>query len=368
MPTTVSQHDARGRGASRVAEIPTTGWKDILWRTYNEVVNDHVMLIAAGVTFYTLLALVPALTALVSIYGIFADPATLDRHMALLEGLIPSSGLDIVREQLRRLAEQGQTKLGMTSLVAFAISLWSANSGVKSMFEAMNVAYDEDEKRSYVQLTAVTLAFTLATFVAILLLIALIVVLPTVLQLIGLGAAAQWAARIGGLVLMILLMMAGLAALYRFGPSRHAARWRWITPGAVVAMVVILVTSGLFTWYVASFGSYDATYGSLGAIFGFMTWLWIAAIIVVVGAELNSEIEHQTRRDTTTGRPRAMGERGAVMADTIGPAREGDDVAGNGREPDFGRARSEPLPLGRFALLAGLLWFRRRAGKGQPHG
>ena len=368
MATPVTQHDARGRGATKVSDIPTPGWKDILWRTYNEVVSDHVMLIAAGVTFYALLALVPALTALVSIYGIFADPTTLDRHMALLEGLIPSGGLDIVREQLRRLAEQGQTKLGLTSLVAFAISLWSANSGVKSMFEAMNVAYDEDEKRSYVRLTAVTMVFTLATFAAILLLIALIVVLPTVLQLIGLGTTAQWAARIGGLVLMFLLMMGGLAALYRFGPSRHAAQWRWITPGAVVAMVVILVTSGLFTWYVASFGSYDATYGSLGAIFGFMTWLWIAAIIVIVGAEINSEIEHQTRRDTTTGRPRPMGDRGAVMADTIGPAYDGDDVGGDGQETDCARSRSEPLPLGRLALLAGLLWIRRRAGKGQPPG
>ena len=167
---------------------------------------------------------------------------------------------------------------------------------------------------------------------------------------------------------MLLLMMAGLAALYRFGPSRHAAQWRWITPGAVMAMVVILVTSGLFTWYVASFGSFDATYGSLGAIFGFMTWLWIAAIIVIVGAEINSEIEHQTERDTTTGRPRPMGERGAVMADTIGPAYDGDDVAGDGQRLSFGRSRSEPLPLGRLALLAGLLWFRRRAGKGQPNG
>ena len=203
------------------------------------------------------------------------------------------------------------------------------------MFEAMNVAYDEEEKRSYVRLTAVTMVFTLATFAAILLLIGLIVVLPTVLQLIGLGTAAQWAARAGGLVLMLLLMLAGLAALYRFGPSRHAAQWRWITPGAVLAMVVILVTSGLFTWYVASFGSYDATYGSLGAIFGFMTWLWIAAIIVIVGAELNSEIEHQTERDTTTGRPRPMGQRGAVMADTIG-ATYG--------EADFGRPRSSPNP------------------------
>jgi membrane protein len=317
----------RGRGATKVTEIPTAGWKDILWRTYNEVVNDHVLLIAAGVTFYSLLAMVPALTALVSIYGLFADPATLDRHAELLEGLIPGGALEVVREQLRRLAEQGQTKLGLTSLLAFAVALWSANSGVKSVFEAMNVAYDEEEKRSYIRLTAVTLAFTLAMFAAIVLLIALIVVLPTVLQLIGLGLVAQWAARIGGLVLMVLLAMAGLAALYRFGPSRNGAKWRWITPGAGLAMGVIVAASGLFTWYVASFGSYDATYGSLGAVFGLMTWLWIAAIVVIVGAELNSELEHQTERDTTTGRARPMGERGAVMADTIGESYARDDAS-----------------------------------------
>jgi membrane protein len=235
------------------------------------------------------------------------------------------------------------------------------------MVEAMNVAYDEEEKRSYIRLTAVTLAFTLTTFAAILLLTALIVVLPTVLHLVGLGIAAQWVARIGGLVLMFLLMMAGLAAVYRFGPSRQAAQWRWITPGAVLAMVVILMTSGLFTWYVASFGSYDATYGSLGAIFGFMTWLWITAIVVIVGAELNSEIEHQTECDTTTGRPRPMGERGAVMADTIGAA-YGASASGTRRQSELRISAREPLPLGRVALLAGLLWFRRRTGRGKPPG
>jgi membrane protein len=360
-----ARNGSRGRGATRVADIPKAGWKDILWRTYDEVTCDHVMLIAAGVTFYALLALVPALAALVSLYSLFADPVSLDRHMDLLQGLVPSEGLDIVREQLRRLAEQGQTKLGLASLGAFAVALWSANSGVKAMFEAMNVAYDEEEKRSFVRLTAVTMAFTLATFVAILLLTALLVVLPTVLRLIGIGTTAQWAARGGGLALMLLLMLTGLAALYRFGPSRHAARWRWITPGAVLAIIVILIASGLFTWYVASFGSYDATYGSLGAIFGFMTWLWIAAIIVIVGAELNSEIEHQTERDTTTGRPRPLGRRGAVVADTVG-APYGHAASATPDRSELRNTAREPFSLGRFALLAGLLWFRRRAGRGQP--
>jgi membrane protein len=360
MSTTVAHdHARRGRRASRIGEIPAAGWKDILWRTWTEVGSDHVLLVAAGVTFYGLLAMVPALTALVSIYGIFADPASLDRHMELLAGLVPREGLDLVREQLRRLTEQGPTRLGWTSAAALAVALWSANSGMKSMFEVMNVAYDEEEKRGYVRLTAVTLAFTLATIAAVLALIGLAVVLPPILQAVGFGALARWGARIGGLALVVLSMIVGLAALYRWGPSRQAARWRWITPGAVLAILVILAASALFTWYLASFGSYNATYGSLGAVFGFMTWLWIAAIIVIVGAELNSEIEHQTRHDTTTGPPRPMGERGATMADTLGEAYggEADEVGG---EAATTRRRREPMPVGRWALLAGLLWWRRR--------
>ena len=357
MSTTASADGGRGRAASSVGEIPGRGWKDILWRTWAEIGNDHVLLIAAGVTFYGLLALVPALTALVSVYGFFADPGSLDRHVGLLEGLVPADGLELVREQLRRLTEQGRTKLGITSAVALGIALWSANSGMKSMFEAMNVAYDEEEKRSFLWLTVVTLAFTLATIATILLLFGLGVVVPPVLQAFGLGALVQWAVRIGGIVLALGLTVLGLAALYRWGPSRRSAEWRWITPGAVLAIVVIVAASGLFSWYLASFDSYNATYGSLGAIFGLMTWLWITAIIVVAGAELNSEIEHQTRHDTTTGMPRPMGQRGATMADTLGAAYGAEAEAG---QSAAGEPRERmPLPL-RLALLAGTLWFGRR--------
>jgi len=363
--TSTSDHARRGGDASKVTEIPIAGWKDILRRTYGEVVSDHVTLVAAGVSFFGLLALVPALTALVSIYGLIADPATLDRQMDLLNGIIPAGGLQIVHEQLRRLTEQAPTKLGLTSLLALAIALWSANSGMKSMFEAMNIAYDEEEKRSFVRLTAITLAFTLATIAAFLLLIALIVVLPVVFRLIGIGAGATWAVRIGGFVLMALTMIAGLAVLYRFGPSRHAAQWRWITPGAIVAIVVIFAASALFSWYVASFGNYDATYGSLGAIFGFMTWLWLAATIVIVGAELNAEIEHQTEKDTTTGRPRPMGKRGAVVADTVAPGQTDGDSGPEPRRVTSGEPGGG-LSLRRVALLAGLTWLQRRRHRRPP--
>lgn len=360
MATPSNQGRSRGRDATGVTEIPKAGWKDVLWRTYEEITEDHVLLIAAGVTFYSLLALVPTLTAFVSIYGIFADPTTLDQHMDLLQGLVPDSAVDLVREQLRRLAEQGSTKLGLTSIFAFAVALWSANSGVKAMFEAMNVAYDEEEKRSYVRLTMVTLAFTLGTFAAILLLIGLIVVLPIVLQFVGLGTIAQWTARLGGLVLMVLLLVVGLAALYRIGPSRHSAKWRWITPGALLALLAILVASGLFTWYVASFGSYDATYGSLGAIFGLMTWLWIAATVVIVGAELNSELEHQTEHDTTTGRSKPMGTRGAVVADTVGRSYEGEAEAEAPARSGRPEAKRGSFTAAKLAVLAGLVWASRK--------
>ena len=222
---------------------------------------------------------------------------------------------------------------------------------MKALFEAMNVAYNEEEKRGFVRLTLMTLGFTLAALVAILLLVGVGVVLPIVLQLVGVGTGAQWAARIGGIAVAFLLMVGGLAALYRWGPSRASAKWRWITPGAMVAIVVIAVASLLFTWYVASFGSYNATYGSLGALFGLMTWLWICTIIVIAGAELNSETEHQTARDTTTGPPRPMGRRGAFMADTIGePYGEATPDRSGPASADAPRDREPPL-LTRVAIL-----------------
>ena len=227
-----------------------------------------------------------------------------------MQGLIPGGGVDILHEQMQRLSEQGRTKLGLTSATAIIIALWSANAAMKALFDAMNVAYNEDEKRGFVRLTATTLAFTLTSLAAVIVLSGIVVILPAFLSLLGLGAVAQWVARLGGFVLMFAIMTAGLAALYRWGPSRRVAQWRWITPGALVATAVTIVASALLTWYVKSFGSYNATYGSLGAVFGFMTWLWISTTIVSAGAELNAETEHQTSQDTTEGPSRSIGRSG----------------------------------------------------------
>lgn len=366
--------DGHGRNAATPSSIPPSGWKDVLWRVYRQVGEDRVLLVAAGVTFYLLLALVPALAAFVSLYGLFADPATISEHMGLLRGIVPGGGMEILEDQLQRLSEQGRTTLGLASLVSLAVALWSANAGVKSLFEAMNVAYDEVEKRSFFKLNLISLAFTVGTIASVVILLGAAVLLPVMLE--GLGEGAELAIRVVSIAALGILLLVLLAALYRWGPSREEAQWRWITPGAVATIVVTLLASLLFTWYVANFGSYNATYGSLGTIIGFMTWMWITMIIVIVGAELNSEAEHQTARDTTTGPDQPMGRRGAVMADRVGE-RYGSAGAGASRRPDRRRSSGdEPLPTRRpprlsFGALAlalpvalGLAWMeQRRRGK-----
>ena len=198
------------------------------------------------------------------------------------------------------------------------LSLWSANAGMKAVIDALNIVYDEEEKRSFVQLNLQSLAFTLGAIAFILLALAAIVVLPVVLDFVGLGSGIEWLLALARWPILLVVVVAGLAVLYRYGPSRDKAEWKWVTPGGLVAAVLWLVVSMLFSWYVANFGSYNETYGSLGAVIGFMTWIWISSIVVLVGAEINAEMEHQTARDTTVGPDRPMGQRGATMADTIG--------------------------------------------------
>jgi membrane protein len=308
----------RGRDATRPTEIPARGWMDVLRRTATEVSEDRVLMIAAGVTFYGLLALFPALSALVSIYGLVFDPATVQRQVASLAGLLPQGAMDVLGEELTRLTSRPGSSLSLAFAGSLLVSLWSANAGVKSLFEAMNVAYDETEKRGFVRLTLISLAFTLGALLAVAVALGALVVLPLVLDAFGFGTLGQALARIAGVLVLALLLTAGLAALYRWGPSRERARWRWITPGSILTLVVWVIASALFSWYAANLGSYDATYGSLGSVIGFLFWMWISATIVIVGAELNAELEHQTAADTTDGPPEPMGRRGATMADTLG--------------------------------------------------
>ncbi|WP_328767712.1 YihY/virulence factor BrkB family protein [Devosia sediminis] len=316
----------RGRDADRPQEIPVVGWKDVLIRTYREINDDRVTLIAAAVTYYLLLSLFPTITAFVSIYGLFVDPATVAEHINLLAAIVPEGGMSIVNEQLTKLTSTGGTTLGVALLTSVAIALWSASSGVKTMFEAMNVAYDEREQRNFFVLNGTALMFTFAGIVGAMLMIVAAVVVPAALAFIGLGEGFEWLLRIGSYLLLALVLMLGLAALYRFGPSRQQAKWRWVSPGAGLATVIILVVSLLFSWYAANFGNYDATYGSLGGLIALLTWMWISVTAVIIGAELNSEAERQTTRDSTAGADSPLGHRDAVAADTVGePAGEAHD-------------------------------------------
>jgi membrane protein len=311
----------RGRQAATPVRIPWAGWKDILWRAYAEISADRLLLIAAGVTFYAMLAVVPSITAMVSLYGLFAKATSINEHLGFLAGLLPAGPYELISEQIVRIASGSDGKLTFAFIIGLGIALWSANAGMKAIFDALNIVYDEDEKRSFIKLNLISLTFTLGAVVVLLLAIAAVVVLPLLLAYLGFAAERQaafvtllrWPA-------LLAVAMLGLALLYRFGPSRRKAKWGWVSVGSVFAAAAWLAVSALFSWYLSRFADYNATYGSLGAVIGLMMWMWLSTAVILVGAELNAEIEHQTARDTTVGHGKPLGARGAVMADTVGAA------------------------------------------------
>ncbi len=309
---------SRGRYASTPSDIPARGWRDILWRGYERLNDDRILTVAAGVTFYVLLAIFPAIAALVAVYGLFADPGTIAKHVEDVASFVPGGGIDILQEELNRVVSQPRRTLGLAFVVALGISLWSANAGVKAIIDALNVAYAEREKRSFVKLTAVSFVFTLAGMVGAVVALGVVVVLPLMLKFVGLESATKAIVAVGKWPVLLVGAGFAIAVLYRYGPSRTPAKWRWITWGSALAAVAWIAFSLLFSWFAVNFGSYNKTYGSLGAVVGFMTWIWISTIVVLIGAELDAEIEHQSCRDSTVGPPKPMGARGAIMADTVG--------------------------------------------------
>ena len=332
--TTIDAGFDRGRFANMPSEMPLEGWKDILWRVYAEFSADRVTLIAAGATFYLLLALFPALAAFVSIYGFVADPVTIADQIAFLGGFLPSGGLELIQGQLDALISQDPAALSFAFVFGLLFALWSANNGIKTLFEAMNIAYEETEKRSFFRLNLVSFAFTLGAIAIGILFIVSVGVVPAVLATVGLGRFTETLIALFRWPVMIVAASLGLSLLYRFGPSRQPAEWRWLSWGAVITIVVWLAASIAFSWYLANFADYNATYGSLGAVIGFMMWTWISVVILIVGAEVNAEIEHQTALDTTTGPERPMGARGAHMADTVGRRADQADDPSADRGPE----------------------------------
>jgi membrane protein len=315
-----AEEQGRGRDAERPSQIPAAGLKDVFWRLFAAITEDRVMLIAAGVTYYLLLALFPAMAALVSIYGFVASPADIAERIAFMSSVMPADALNIFLDQLKSLASQPSSTLSLGLVAGLAIALWSANNGMKSLFEAMNVAYEETEKRSFLKLNAISLLFTFGGMVLVIVMIIAMGVVPAVIAFLRLEQWAEMIIRLARWPLLVLLVGAAIAILYRFGPSRQPPKPRWLTWGTVFATVFWLIASVGVSFYLSNFADYNATYGTLGAMIGFMVWTWVSVIIVIIGAEINAELEHQTARDSTTGSPQPLGERGAYMADTVGKA------------------------------------------------
>jgi membrane protein len=305
----------RGRLAAAPPQIPPRGWRDVLWRTWHEVFRDRLPATAASVTFYTLLAIFPALGAFVSLYGLFADVNVVSRELSQLAGFVPADALNLIADQMMRLATTRSETLSFGFVVGLLISIWSANAGMAALFDGLNVVYEEQEKRNFLVRRLVTYGFTFLAVVFMTLTTAILVAVPIGLHVLGLGESLlvplRWLA-------LPLLAAVAFGVIYRYGPSRERARWRWVRVGAAVAAALWVAVSLLFSWYVNNLAHYDVTYGSLGAVVGFMVWIWLSVLAVLLGAELNAELEHQTARDSTTGRPKPLGRRGAKMADTVG--------------------------------------------------
>ena len=312
----------RGRDAKTPEQIPPRGWVDILWRVFWSISENRILSTSGGVAFFALLAIFPAIGAMVSLYGIFADASTIAEHMALLGGILPFGVLEIVAEQIKLVAKQQNDTLGAAFVIGLLIAVVSANSGMAALFDALNVVYDEREKRSILQLYTTTFLFTLAGIVFVILAIIGMIIIPLVLEFIGLTTAAETLISVLRWPVLLVTVGVSLAFLYRYGPSRRDAQWRWVSWGSIVAAILWIAASMLFSWYVATFDSYNRVYGSLGAGIGFMVWLWMSAVIVLLGGEVNAEMEHQTARDTTEGKPKPLGSRGAKMADHVGKSQQ----------------------------------------------
>lgn len=307
-----------GRRAKRPREIPRAGWRDILLRVKSEMAEDHLSIVAAGVAFYAFLALFPAIAALVSIYGLITSPADLQQHLQAIEAFLPADAARLIDQELLRVVQAHESELGWGAVAGMALALWSAAKGMKSLMEGLNIVYDEEEKRGFLKLNAVALLLTLGAILLVIVFLGLVVGVPVLLRIVGLG-------EVGRLVdvlrwpLLALSGMAAIAVIYRYGPSRDKAQWQWVSWGSATATLLWLLGSSLFSFYVSNFAGYNATYGSIGVVVVLMMWFLLSVYSILLGGEINAEMERQTAEDTTEGKPEPMGQRGAYAADTLGP-------------------------------------------------
>lgn len=315
----VSSPEAEGLGrlAQSPSDIPWQGWRRVLARTGREIISDRVALVAAGCAFYATLALFPAISMLVSLYGLLFDPATAEPQLMVLRDLLPPAAYALIAQRVHEVVTRPSGSLTFSLVVSIAITLWSSATGTKSIISALNLAYEEREQRSFLVFQATALAMTLIALAAAAFGIAVLVALPPTLAFLGFTTEAAMLARVGSLLVLLGFVVAALSLLYRYGPCRVGAKWKWVTPGSLVATALWLVVSVLFSFYVGHLASYDATYGPLGAVAGVMMWFYVTVYVVLLGAELNAELELQTVHDSTDGPPLPPGRRGAYVADHV---------------------------------------------------
>jgi len=296
-----AQSHPRGRRADRPREIGFRGWKDILLRVKQEQTNDHLSVVAAGVAFYAMLSIFPALAALVSIYGLFADPGQVQQQVAQFSGFLPQESRQMLGEQISRIASTSSGALGLGVAGGVLVALWSANKGMKALMSAMDIVYDEEESRGFFKMNGVSLLFTLGGIVTALLSLALIAVIPLLFARVGVPPTVQSVLNVGRWLLLALVVIVWLAVVYRYAPDRKEPRWKWVSWGAVTATVLWIAASLLFSFYVTNFGSYNKTYGSMGAIIILLMWFFLTAYAILIGGELNAEIERQTGKIAPRG-------------------------------------------------------------------
>lgn len=291
-------------------------------RVKKEMAEDNVDIIAGGLALYALLAVFPALAAAVSIYGLFASPADIANHLQQVAAALPEDATKILQQQLNNLSQNSQGSLSFGIIAGIALALWSARKGMVALMNVTNIAYDEEEHRGFFKQLLVSLAFTIGSVIGFLAVLLLGVAVPLALSILPLGSATEIVLLAVRWLLLFGVAVLGLAIVYRFAPDRHPAQWRWVTPGSLIAATLWLIGSALFALYARNWGSYGQTYGALGGVVVLLMWFYLSGYIIILGAEINAELERQTREDTTIGRPKQMGERGAYSADTIGPTSE----------------------------------------------
>lgn len=311
-----NEHE-HGRLAESPQDIPRRGWWDILKRTKAEMDKNNMLIIAAGVAFYLLIGIVPGLIALISIYGLIFDPQQVQQQFSSLSGILPAEATQLLSAQMERIASNSKAA-GWGAALSILAALWASSSAMKALVKALNIAYNEHEERGFIKLTATTLLLTLGAIVVGILAIVAIVFLPAIFRFAGLGDNAHLVSNLVRWPLLALIAVVGLSVLYRFGPNRKKPKWRWVSWGSVAAMLMWVLCSVGFSFYVSNFGSYNETYGTLAAVVVMMLWLFLSALSILVGAELNAEIEHQTAKDTTGEPEKPMGKRGAHIADHLG--------------------------------------------------